>query len=114
MSYEFEYDGPSARPRWVKVILDSEGVEQRVVLNFTNEEERKFLNDDDVYAHLDNLVQYIKDISQTISPIGLDERPTDGWHFNGGWGEVEWAKDETFRWWESVYFKNESDEEEPA
>jgi hypothetical protein len=67
-----------------------------------------------VYTHLDNLVQYIKDISQTLSPIGLDEKTTDGWHFNGRWSEIEWAKDETLRWWESVYYKNEPDEEEPA
>ena len=114
MSYQFEYDGPLARPKWVRVIADSQGLEQKVFLNFSNEEERELLTSEEVYIHLDNLVQYIKDISQTISPIGLDESSTDGWHFNGGWSEVEWAKDEAFRWWESVYYKDEPDEEVPA
>lgn len=115
MRYQFEYDGPSARPRWVKVITDTDGVDQRTVLNFANKEERESLTNEEVYNHLDNLVQYIKDVSQAISPIGLDEnRPADGWHINGNWGEVEWAKEETLSWWESVYYKNEPDEEEPA
>jgi hypothetical protein len=114
MSYQFEYEGPLARPKWVRVITDLEGSEQKVVLNFNNEEERESLTNEQVYIHLDNLVQYIKDISQGISPIRLDESLTDGWHFNGRWGEVEWAKDEALRWWESVYYKNEPDEEEPA
>jgi hypothetical protein len=93
-------------------MTDSDGLEQRVVLNFNNDEERESLTNEEVYSHLDNIVQYIKDISQTIYPIGLDENPTDGWHFNGRWSEIEWAKDESFRWWESVYYKNEPDEEE--
>ena len=114
MRYVFEYEGPLARPKWVRVITDSAGVDQKVALNFNNEEERESLTSEEVYTHLDNLVQYIKDVSQGISPIGLDERPTDGWHFNGRWGEVEWAKEEALRWWESVYYKNEPDEEEPA
>jgi hypothetical protein len=114
MSYQFEYEGPLARPKWVRVITDSEGIEQKIALNYNNDEERESLTDEQVYVHLDNLVQYMKDVSQTISPIGLEETPTDGWHFNGKWSEVEWAKEETLRWWESVYYKNEPDEEEPA
>ena len=114
MSYQFEYEGPLARPKWVRVIADSEGSEQKIFLNFNNEEERESLTNEQVYTHLDNLVQYMKDISQTIQPIGLEEAPTDGWHFNGRWSEVEWAKEETLRWWESVYYKDEPDEEEPA
>jgi hypothetical protein len=112
MSYQFEYDGPSARPKWVRVITDSEGLEHKVFLNFSNEEERKLLTDSQVYIHLNNLVEYIKDTSQLISPIGLEESVSDGWHFNGKWSEVEWAKDESFKWWESVYYKNEQDSED--
>jgi hypothetical protein len=114
MSYQFEYDGPSSRPRWVRVITDSNNEEQMVVLNFNNEEERESLTSEEVYEHLDNIVQYIKDISQGVSPIGLDEKSPDGWHFMGRWGEIEWAKEEALKWWESVYYKNEPDEEEPA
>jgi len=120
MTYLFEYDGgiPAVgasladRPRWVKTITDSDGVEQRIILNLGNTEERASLTAQEVYVHLNNLVFYIKDVSQGVSPIALGEDgPSDGWHFNGGWAEIEWAKDEVLRWWESVYYK---DEEEPA
>jgi hypothetical protein len=114
MSYQFEYNGPSARPMWVRSITDSDGLEQRVVLNFNNEEERELLTDEEVYLHIDNIIQYIKDVTQGISSVGLDESTSGGWHFKGNWGEVEWAKDESFKWWESVYYKNEPNEEEPA
>jgi hypothetical protein len=113
MSYLFEYEGPSARPKWVRSITDSDGLEQKVVLNFNNEEERESLTVAEVYLHLDNLVQYMKDVSQTIAPVKLDETPSDGWHFKGMWGEVEWAKDEAFLWWRSVYYKNEPSEGAP-
>jgi hypothetical protein len=115
--YTFEYSSAigvtPSRPQWVKVITDSNGIDQRTLLNFENKEEFENLSVPEVYTHLDNLVQYIKDISSELSPIGIDEPiPSDGWHFNGNWGEIEWAKDECFRWWESVYYRNEPDEEE--
>jgi len=116
MTYLFEYDGaiPAGgastvdRPRWVKTITDSDGVEQRVILNFSNTAELESLTDEEVYVHLENLVSYIKDASRGLSPIALNEdSPLDGWHLKGGWGEIEWAKDEVLRWWESVYYKDE-------
>jgi hypothetical protein len=114
MSYLFEYDGPSVRPVWARSIIDSDGLEQKVILNFNNNEEREALTDEQVYFHLDNLVQYMKDVSQTIAPVGLDEKPTDDWLFIGKWGEVEWAKEEYYLWWRSVYYKDEPSAEEPA
>ena len=112
MSYLFEYDGPLARPRWVRSITDSNGLEQKVVLNYNNDEEREALTADEVYIHLTNLVQYMKDVAQTIAPVGLDEVPTDDWLFMGKWGEVEWAKEEYYRWWRSVYYKDEETPED--
>jgi hypothetical protein len=113
VTYLFEYNGPTLRPRWVRVIVDSNNTEQKIFLNFNNVEERKSLSADDVYIHLENLVQYMKDVSQGVSPIGLDDPlSTDGWHFNGGWGEVEWAKNECLKWWEFVYYKDEIEDSE--
>jgi len=114
MSYAFEYTGPDKRPQWVRVVAIPGAEDQRIVLNFDNWQEREGLTTDEVYVHLENLVQYMKDISQTISPIGLGDVPTDGWHFSGKWSEVEWAKDESYKWWESVYYKDEEAEEEIA
>ena len=115
--YAFEYNSAVGvtplRPQWVKVITDSDGVDQRTLLNFENKEEFENLSIAEIYTHLDNLVQYIKDISSGLSPIGIDELiPSDGWHFNGNWGEIEWAKDECFKWWQKVYYQNEEQPED--
>lgn len=114
MSYIFEYDGyvdgEPVRPKWIKVITDANAVEQRTVLNFENKEELATLTIAQVYEHLDNLVQYIKDVSQELSPIGIEEQiPKDKWHFKGNWGEIEWARDEAFKWWNLVYYRNEEE-----
>jgi hypothetical protein len=119
MSYVFEYeglvDGAYVRPKWLRVITEADGVEHKIVLNFSNESERDTLTTEQVYSHLNNLVQYMKDVSQGASILGPEDKiPSDGWHFNGSWGEVEWAKDESFKWWDSVYYKNELDQDEPA
>jgi hypothetical protein len=112
MSYLFKYNGPDARPQWVRVIKDINNEEQKIILNFDNEEERKLLSTAEVYLYLENLVQYMKDVSRGISPIGLGDSLTDGWHFNGGWGEVEWAKNECLKWWEFVYYRDETEDSE--
>lgn len=114
MSYSFEYNGyvdeEPVRPKWLKVITDIDNVEQRTVLNFENKEELESLTMEQIYEHLDNLVQYIKDVSQELSPIGIEDSiPKDKWHFNGNWGEIEWAKDEALKWWSMVYYKNETE-----
>lgn len=119
MSYAFEYDGvvdgQITRPRWVKVIQGADGQEYRVLLYFNNVEERQNLTVAQIYQHLDNLVRYIKDIAQQISAIRQDDPlPSDGWHFNGNWGEVEWAKEECLQWWDTVYYLDEQDSEPTA
>lgn len=111
INYIFSYEG-SERPKVIKRVLDSEGTNVDTVLNFYNEDERKALTVEQTYSHIDNLVQYIKDRCQMISSVRVDEpTPSDGWHFNGGWAEIEWAKDEIFRWWQSVYFAETLEED---
>jgi hypothetical protein len=117
MSSIFEYDefniNSPSRPRWVKAITDSSGVEHRTLLNFENKEELAKLSVSDIYKHLGNLVQYMRDISTGIAPVGLnDPLPKDGWHLQGNWGEVEWAKEECLKWWRFVYYNEEEEEEE--
>lgn len=108
IEYLFEYTSLSGqRPQWVKTISNPEGGDPiRTVLNFHNTQERGALSTEQVYQHIDNLIQYIKDVSQGISSVSVEGPiPPDGWHIAGGWGEVEWAKDEIFNWWESVYYQ---------
>lgn len=114
-SYVFEYDG-SERPKVIKRVVDANGANVDTALNFYNEADRVSLTAEQLYMHIDNLVQYIKDRALLLSSIALtDAVPDDGWHFGGGgWAEIEWAKEEMQKWWDYVYYSNAFDEEEPA
>lgn len=114
MTYSFVYDGTS-RPAWQKTLSASSGENFVINLVFENEEDRLNLSLEQAYEYINLLVQYIKDISSGISSIAVeDPLPADGWHFNGGWGDVEWAKDEAFKWWNWAYYNDDFDTGEPA
>lgn len=116
MTYSFVYDG-SSRPKWEQNLVAQSGETLVIPLVFENDQQRLELTVEQVYQHIDNLIQYIKDKSSQISSIKMDEEtPADGWHFKGGWGEVEWAKDEAFKWWDWAYHNDDfeaSSNEEP-
>jgi hypothetical protein len=97
-----------SRPQAVKRISDGSGdfVDTPVSFEFTAEVENFTV--EAIYQHLNNLVEYIKNTSQKLTPIGLeDEIPSDGWHLAGGWGEMMWANEECLKWWSHVYYKDE-------
>ena len=106
MTYTFSYDG-AERPRWDKTLTAQSGETFTVPMVFENEEDRLTLSVVQAYQHIGNLVAYMKDKTSNIAPIGLDDEiPLDGWHFLGGWGEVEWAKEEVFKWWNWAYYND--------
>lgn len=109
VEYLSVYDGQS-RPRATKRITDDSGqsVDTPIAFEFASEVDNFTV--EDVYEHLNNLVAYIKDTSQNLSPIGLDEDiPEDAWHLKGGWGEIHWANEEAFKWWNHIYYRDEEE-----
>jgi hypothetical protein len=110
IEYIFEYDG-TERPKFIKKVVGSDGTAVSTILNFHNEEERESLSAEQLYSHVDNLIQYIKDRAQTIESVKLDEPPPeDGWHYGGGgWAEISWANEEVLKWWEYVYYREEEE-----
>lgn len=112
IEYIFSYDG-STRPSCSKKFTASSGETFSVSFGYENEAEREQMTDAQIYEHLDNLLLYIKDKSQMLSVIRLDEENDgDGWHLNGGWAEMMWANEEIFKWWEYVYYRPENDSAE--
>lgn len=107
MNYSFTYDKGS-RPRWVKIFTSSSGETYVTTLVFENTEDREKLTVEQTFEHIENLTKYIKDRANQIFPIYLeDTAPEDGWHFKGGWSEVEWAKDEALKWWNWAYYNDD-------
>lgn len=107
IDYLSTYDGES-RPQAVKRISSGPDnfVDTPIAFEFANEVDN--FTEEDIYAHLENLVKYIQDTSLKLSPIGLEEEiPEDGWHLKGGWAEIQWANDEAFKWWNYIYYKDE-------
>lgn len=107
------------KPRATKRITMESGEVIDTPISFEFAEEVDNFSDESVYDHLNNLVQYIRDIAANVAPVGLTELPPeDGWHLKGGWAEIEWAKEETLKWWTYVYYRDEerfiTDEEAAA
>lgn len=107
IEYVAVYDGTNT-PRCVKRITLDSGEIVDTPISFEFQEEIKNFSNETIYKHLDNLMQYIKDVSVGITPVPLGEEPPEsGWHIKGGWDKIEWAKEESFKWWSYVYFKEE-------
>ena len=99
-----------ARPVATKRITDASGESIDTPIAFEFASEISQFTEEDVYEHLNNLVLYIRDTSQNLTPVGLDSPvPEDGWHLDGGWGEIEWANNEAFKWWNYIYYKDDED-----
>jgi hypothetical protein len=97
-----------SKPRATKRITTDSNEVVDTPISFEFADEVASFSDEAVYDHLNNLVQYIKDTSVNISPVGLTELPPDdGWHLKGGWAEIEWAKEESFKWWNYIYYRDE-------
>lgn len=97
-----------SRPKLVKRVSTTPPVDTTVV--FENEEERSAFALDTIYEHMGNLVSYISASAQELGVVHRnDELPEDGWHISGGWGEIEWAKDELQKWWEYTYYTEEDE-----
>ena len=115
INYEFLYE-PGNRPVLKKVLSTASGESLETTVVFENVPDREALSSEQIYSHLDNLLQYIKDTTPNLSVIHLDEQNDgDGWHLNGGWAELEWANEEILKWWEFVYYNEPPElEEEPV
>jgi hypothetical protein len=112
IEYQFSYVKGS-RPECIKKFTASSGEIFSMPFGFENITERDLLTTEQLYLHLENLLQYIKDKSQGLSLIHIDEENDgDGWHLNGGWAEIDWANEEILKWWSFVYYKPEDLPEE--
>lgn len=116
-SYSFNYI-EGTRPFITKTLTASNGETLSAKITYENKEDRETFTSENVYEHLENLLQYIKDKSLNLSLVYEDdENDGDGWQLNGGWAEMVWANDEILKWWEFVYYNElpiTQDESEPA
>lgn len=116
MTYVFTYDGTDA-PRWEKSFEAASGEVFAVSLVFENEEDREALTPEQAYEHMENMLQYVKDKTLSLSLIQLNDPPPDGyWPIVNDYEKVEQTMQEIHKWWSWAYYNDafESDVEEPA
>jgi hypothetical protein len=107
ISYQANYE-PGNKPYICKVFTASNGEEVHTALHFANEDERKNFSPELIYEHLENVIQYIRDESQNLSVIALDENVgSNPWSIKG-WEKLEWANAEAYLWWNDIYYRPES------
>jgi len=115
MTYTFTYDGTN-QPRWEKILTASNGENLSVSLVFENEEDRLLLNAEQVYEHMENMLQFVKDRTQEISLIKLeDPAPRTYYPVHGDYDKIEGIMREIQKWWNWAYYNDTFDtEEEPT
>jgi|694.fasta_scaffold00209_42 hypothetical protein len=105
IEYLAQYNGED-RPYICKKFTASSSEEVHTAININNTQERDELSAELIYNHMDNVVQYITDVSKNIELIQLNENPGfEPWPMRG-WAEIEWAKEECILWWSYIYFKD--------
>jgi hypothetical protein len=101
------------KPYICKVFTASSGEEFHTAINFSNETERAELPEEIILGHLDNILQYIENRSQSLEYIKLDEQVNmEPWPIKG-WTDLQWANDELTVWWQYIYYKEEAPESSP-
>jgi hypothetical protein len=101
------------KPYICKVFTASSGEEFHTAINFSNETERKELSEETILGHLDNILTYINDRSDSLDYIKLDEPVNnEPWPLKG-WTDLQWANEEISVWWHFLYYKEEAPESSP-
>jgi len=108
-TYIAKYDG-SSRPEMVKELSASSGETLAVSVPHTNEAEVALIDVETIFVHTRNLVQYIKDLTPSISITEKDDDELESWPIKN-WKEIELAKNEACYWWEIAYYRDEPEEE---
>ena len=114
-TYEFNYN-PNLRPTWDKVFTASNGETFTASLAFDNKADRENLNAEQVYVHLNNLLTYVKDVTNGLSVVELEDTPVNSFFpLKGGnlYEEAEWALQEIQKWWNWSYYNDNFDTDTP-
>lgn len=106
VTYEAVYDGES-KPKICKVVVDPSGPEKiYTALSVSNFDETSELSEELIWQHLNNLVEYIKVLSQDLKMVDLGRYPDDGWPIIN-WVSLSRVQEEIMSWWIYVTQRDE-------
>lgn len=102
--YVADYSANSA-PMLCKQLTQDGQVLMRVSLTPNNLEELVNVSDETIYQHINNLIDYMKTLSQGLSITPSGNNPRDGWAVIG-WSELSRINSLTSEWWNYVEFRD--------
>lgn len=107
----FSYDGENL-PKWEKIFTAENGETFSVSLVFENEEDRLQLTAEQSYQHMENMLQYVKDRTNNLSLVQLDDDPLNTFYpLHGNYDELESVMQEIQKWWNWTYFNDDFETE---
>lgn len=100
ITFEAIHETPLTKPSLCKVIsLGGEQYKQKMNFAAYDDEELDQVPTSVIYSHLENLVNYMRAVSQDMRVLTLqDPKPDDG-DFIVGINDFWWAKEEARSWW---------------
>ncbi len=105
IEYIARYDGDHL-PVLLKALVE-DGVEQMTVsLSPHNKDELSNVPETTIRAHIENLIQYMKDTSQGLHITPSGSNPRDGWPV-AGWKTLQETNIDTCNWWNYIEFRDE-------
>lgn len=112
MTYNFIYDGTNP-PRWEKTLTATSGENLSVSLVFENAEDRAMLSAEQVYEHMENMLQFVKDGTQNVSLIKLEDPvPNTYYPVHGNYDRIDETMREIQKWWNWAYYNDAFDTED--
>jgi len=92
-------------PVLYKRLVENEKVLMTAAIMPSNREELKNVSDEVIYSHINNLLEYMKTLSQSLTVTPSGTNPRDGWAIVG-WGNLSQVNSLTSQWWEYVEFRD--------
>jgi hypothetical protein len=96
-------------PQLCKVVTSGE-LSIETALNADNKEEFESISDELVLEHINNVVDYMKNIAPTMSITPIADSPTQTWPLNGFKDFVE-AGQSLDKWWWAAHNREEPEDD---
>lgn len=111
ITYECIYSAGNGRPLLNKVFEVPSGDPIKIPMNMgMPQSDIDDVPTELIFNYLDSLVLYIKESSESLRAIQLDEPRGDYQWTMWGWAEINWAKVEYDEWWRYAFYSRDTEE----
>jgi hypothetical protein len=113
ITYNASYTEGS-KPYLAKVLTAGETSMEVKLVPSSGHDELDLVPLESLYQHLNNIVQYLKDMTALLEVYSLDDPAMESRYPFKGYGPIDEISLEANLWWQYMFFHREADEETPA